>query len=182
MKLEELSIPWAFILKCPIFNDERGSFQKPFTKRVFQDLWLEYDFQEAYYTVSRKNTIRGMHFQTPEYDHAKLVYVSSWEIQDVLLDIRIWSPSYGKTVDINISSENGVVIYIPKWVAHWFVSKVDCTIVNYLQTSVYCPEHDTWIHYDSIEYDWWDKEFTISTRDLHFKDFSSFKSPFIYQL
>ena len=66
-----------FIIETINFQDNRGSFQKLFNYDLFVENGLRTDFKEFYYSISKKNVIRGMHFQLPPFEHTKLVYVLS---------------------------------------------------------------------------------------------------------
>ena len=77
-----------FIIETINFQDNRGSFQKLFNYDLFVENGLRTDFKEFYYSISKKNVIRGMHFQLPPFEHTKLVYVSRGKIRDVVIDIR----------------------------------------------------------------------------------------------
>lgn len=177
---QEQAIKWVYVIEWNIFNDERGSFLKTFNANTFKQDGFDTEFKECYFSCSKKNVIRGMHFQSPPEQHTKLVYVSKWEIKDVLLDIRKWSKTYGKFITIELSFHNGRYIYIPKWIAHWFLSLEEETIVNYLQTTCYEQKSDSWILYSSFWYNWQDIENPIvSIRDASFIPLESFDSPFI---
>lgn len=178
MNLIETPLPGLFILEPRIFEDIRGKFIKTFHQDTFAALSLETAFVENYYTISAKHVIRGMHFQTPPHDLVKLVYVPAGRITDVVLDLRKASPTFGKHFSIELSAENGKMIYIPKGLAHGFVSHEDGTNVTYMQTSMYAPEHDAGIRYDSFGFDWGVQPAGMSDRDKLFEPFEAFDSPF----
>lgn len=180
MEIIPLELPWTLLIKSNIFEDNRWKFIKIFNEEYFKINWLDTNFKELYYSISNKNVIRWMHFQIPDKDHTKLVYVTSWNIKDVLIDIRKNSPTYWKSISIDINWNDWIIIYIPKWIAHWFLSKNDNTIVNYLQSSWYSKEHDFWIKYNSFGFDWWKENHIISDRDISFINFDDFSTPFIY--
>lgn len=180
MQFVQTAIEGLLIMEPRIFEDVRGRFIKTFHKETFAAEKLESEFVESYYSISQKGVIRGMHFQTPPHHHAKLVYVPQGRVTDVVLDIRKNSPTYGRSVAVELSAENGKALYIPKGLAHGFRSHEDGTNVTYLQTSMYAPNNDAGIRYDSFGFDWGDGEPVMSERDLAFDGFESFDSPFIY--
>lgn len=159
-------------------NDVRGSFIKIFNEGEFNKLNLGTDYKEAYYSISKKDVIRGMHFQLPPYDHIKLVHVIKGEIIDVILDLRKNSHTYRKCMAIHLSGNKPKSIYIPKGFAHGFKSLKDNTIMLYNVTSSYNKEHDCGIKWDSIDYDWNVEEPIISCRDTSFLALNEFDSPF----
>lgn len=179
MEFIEQDLKWVFLIKWNLFNDDRWAFFKVFNNDFFIEKWLNTDFKESYFSLSKKSVIRWMHFQSPPADHEKLVYVSKWSIIDVLLDIRKKSPTFWKFIKLDLSFMNWNYVYIPKWIAHWFLSLEDETIVNYMQTSCYSKDNDNWIIYNSFWYNWENLvNPIISIRDLSFSKFDNFDSPF----
>jgi len=168
MKIFKTFIEGLYILQTDIFRDKRGEFRKVFNDDIFKKNSINIDIKESYYTVSKKNVIRGMHFQIAPFEHTKIVYVSKGKILDVVLDMRKKSTTYGKYFDIELSDENSKILIIPDGLAHGFKSLKDNTIVNYMQTSVYSPKHDKGIRYDSFGFDWKCKNPIISDRDRNF--------------
>lgn len=160
------------------FQDERGLFHKYFSKGDFSALGLDTDFKESYYSINKKDVIRGMHFQIPPADHTKLVYVTSGKIIDVCLDIRKKSKTFGKCFSVELSGKTAKCVYIPKGFAHGFVSLEDNTCVHYMQTTCYNKDCDKGISYDSFGFDWCVKNPIVSGRDKMHPRFEEFVSPF----
>lgn len=178
MEIITTPIPGLLVLQAVLFQDRRGGFLKPFTADFFAGNGLAVDFKEFYYSVNQKDVIRGMHFQTPPYDHEKLVYVSKGRILDVVVDLRKSSPFYGKYFETELSDSEGTYLYIPKGFAHGFCSLEEGSIVNYAQTSCYDREHDAGIYFRSFGYTWPVSDPIVSERDLSFPDLQQFNSPF----
>lgn len=178
MKIVNTPIDSLKILEPKIFEDIRGKFIKTFTNDFFQEKGLNISIKETYYSISHKDVIRGMHFQTPPYDHIKLVYVPFGSILDVVLDIRKDSPTYGKYFSTELSNENGKVLIIPKGFAHGFKSLEDNTNVTYMQTTCYAVNNDSGIKYDSFDFNWESVTPKLSDRDLSFQNFKNFETPF----
>lgn len=178
MKIEETKFDGLFLIKPKIFTDIRGKFIKTFHEGFFKEFGLEMDIKECFYSISEKDVIRGMHFQIPPYDHEKLVYVTYGKIIDVCLDLRRNLETYGKYYSIEISDKNGYFLYIPKGIAHGFLSLEDNTTVTYLQTSVYKKEYDKGIHYNSFGFNWNCEKPILSDRDLQFPKLKDYNSPF----
>ena len=160
------------------FQDNRGGFQKLFNYDFFKENGLDCDFKEFYYSVNKVNVVRGMHVQTPPFDHTKVVYVSKGRIKDVVVDIRKSSRTYGKCFSIELDDQKGQYLYIPKGFAHGFVSLEDGSIVNYAQTTCYAKDNDCGVDAASIGFDWGIKNAIRSGRDLTFPSLSSFITPF----
>ncbi len=180
MKIVDTNIFGLKILKPRIFEDSRGKFIKTFTNDFFLEFGLNIDIKETYYSISHKDVIRGMHFQTPPYDHIKLVYVPAGKIIDVVLDIRKKSPTFGQYFSCELSSQNGKVLILPKGLAHGFKSLQDNTNVTYMQTTCYAPHNDGGVRYDSFGFDWDCVDPKLSDRDNSFPCFGEFQTPFIF--
>lgn len=180
MKIINTKIQGLKILEPKIFEDSRGKFIKTFTNDFFIENNLDINIKETYYSISHKDVIRGMHFQTPPYEHIKLVYVPAGKIIDVVLDIRKNSPTFGGFFSCELSSDNGKVLIIPKGLAHGFRSLEDNTNVTYMQTTCYAPNNDCGIRYDSFGLDWECVSSKLSDRDKSFPTLKEFDSPFIF--
>jgi dTDP-4-dehydrorhamnose 3,5-epimerase len=178
MNFIKTDLEGVYLIETKIFNDERGFFIKTFAVDSFKSLGVDYEFKEAFYTISRKNVVRGMHFQTPPHDGAKLAFVPHGKILDVVLDIRKNSTTYGKYISIGLSSKDSMAIYIPCGFAHGFISKCNYTIVVYMQTAMYSVSHDSGVRWNSFGFDWGTDNPIVSKRDANLAPLNSFKSPF----
>lgn len=178
MEIIKTPFEGLFVLQAVNFQDNRGGFQKLFNFDFFNENGLDCDFKEFYYSVNKKNVVRGMHFQMPPFDHTKVVYVSKGHIKDVVLDIRKKSATYGQCYSIDLDDQKGQYLYIPKGFAHGFVSLEDGSIVNYAQTSCYSKDHDSGIDAMQIGFDWNVEGPIRSGRDLTFVSLKEFNSPF----
>lgn len=174
MKIEVTEIEGVFIIDNFNSYDNRGLFVKSFNKETFKNKNLNFDIRESYYSVSKKNVIRGMHFQLPPYDHEKLVYVAKGSILDVILDLRKNSKTYKQHISINLSEKNKKSVFIPKGLAHGFKSLEDGTITVYNVSLEYNADFDCGIKYDSFNYNWDSDKIIISNRDKDFKSLDSF--------
>jgi dTDP-4-dehydrorhamnose 3,5-epimerase/CDP-3, 6-dideoxy-D-glycero-D-glycero-4-hexulose-5-epimerase len=166
------------IIEGNMFKDSRGLFLKTFNHSMFEHLGLETNYKERYYSKSYKNVIRGMHFQTPPYEHIKIVNVLQGSILDVVVDIRKTSTTYRKYFSVELNDSDGRFLYIPKGFAHGFKALTDNTIVEYNQTTEYNREADFGILYSSIGFDWDIENPIISERDLSFVALQDFNSMF----
>lgn len=178
MEIIKTPFEGLLVLQTVNFQDNRGGFQKLFNFDFFKDNGLDSDFKEFYYSVNRTDVVRGMHFQTPPFDHTKVVYVSKGRIRDVVVDIRKSSTNYGRCFSIELDDQNGQYLYIPKGFAHGFVSLEDGSIVNYAQTTCYAKDNDCGIDAISIGFDWGIENPIRSGRDLTFPKLIDFISPF----
>lgn len=167
-----------YLLETVNFQDNRGGFQKIFNYDFFKECGLDVDFKEFYYSINKKNVLRGMHFQLPPFDHTKVVYVSKGRIKDVVVDLRKGSKTYAQCFSIELDEQKGQYLYIPKGFAHGFLAMEEGSIVNYAQTSCYSKEHDCGILHNSFGFDWQIENPIVSDRDLTFDTLQEFQSPF----
>jgi len=147
-------------------------------RSVLQAKGLCSDFVEQYYSTSRRDVIRGMHFQLPPHDHAKLVYCAAGGVNDVLLDLRKESGTYGWHVSVPLSADSGHAVYIARGVAHGFIATLEPALMIYNVTSEYAATHDTGVLWDSFGYDWGVARPIVSERDRGFPALAEFDSPF----
>lgn len=181
MDITEKEIKGVYIITPSVFSDERGQFVKTFSSESLEAVGVRLEPKEGFYSISKKNVIRGMHFQTPPMDHAKLVSCPSGAILDVVVDIRKDSPTYGKFVSIELTPENGKAIYIPSGCAHGFLSLKENSVTAYLQSTVRSEKHEGGLRFDSFGMDWKVSSPITSARDLSFPTLADFISTFPYQ-
>jgi dTDP-4-dehydrorhamnose 3,5-epimerase/CDP-3, 6-dideoxy-D-glycero-D-glycero-4-hexulose-5-epimerase len=172
---ELLSQVW--LMELSKLNDLRGSFVKTFSKSTLDNLNLSFDLREEYYSTSKKDVIRGMHFQIPPHDHVKIVYCLEGAVLDVLLDLRR-GPAYGRVASVQLDASSPKLLIIPKGVAHGFKSLFDGSSMVYKTSSEYSIEHDRGIRWDSINFDWGLDKPVISDRDLYHPMLKDFNTPF----
>lgn len=179
LDISKSAIDGCFEIKPKIMKDSRGKFVKTFHRTYFEQNSLQTEFDEQYYSVSRKNVIRGMHFQKPPADHVKLVYCTSGEVFDVVLDIRHGSRTYGKTAFFELTAEKGNCVYIPRGMAHGFCVRSDEATMIYNVSSTYSELHDCGILWNSIGISWPTSDPIVSGRDGNFLELTKFSTPFI---
>lgn len=178
MECNPLPLGGAMLITLPHAKDERGFFTKSFHDTSLKAAGINFELKESYFSLSRKDVIRGMHFQTPPHQHSKIVFCPQGAILDVIIDLRKDSVTYGKYYAHQLSAENHLAYYIPEGFAHGFKSLTDDAITYYLVSSEYSREHDTGILYDSFGFDWEVQQPIISARDLSFQSMVDFDSPF----
>ncbi|MGC9219667.1 MAG: dTDP-4-dehydrorhamnose 3,5-epimerase [Athalassotoga sp.] len=178
VEINEKSIPGLFEIIPKIFRDDRGLLVKTFHDVSFKNQKLFDDFKEEYYSISKKNVLRGLHFQTPPYDHEKLVYCPLGKIIDVVVDLRNGSPTHGKFEMFTLDDESRKIIYIPKGCAHGFLVQSETAIIVSKTTTIYAPENDSGIRWDSVDIPWPVANPIVSKKDSKLVEFKNFKSPF----
>lgn len=177
MKVLQEILPGCFLLEPTCFRDSRGKFVKTYHEGLYKTLGIHLEIREEFYSVSQKGVVRGMHFQSPPYEHDKLVYCIGGAVRDVLLDLRKGS-GYGGIASVILSADNINLIYIPKGIAHGFVALTEGALMLYKTNSVHEPEGDKGILWNSFGFDWAVTNPIVSERDQKHKSFVDFKSPF----
>ena len=180
MNVIKTNIPGCFEIHPDVIKDERGTFVKTFHRDIFDKHGLTTDFAEEYYSYSKKGVLRGLHFQLPPHDHIKMVYCVRGRILDAIVDLRKGSPTFGGYALFELSDENAQVLYLGRGIAHGFYALSNEAIVMYKVTTIYAPEHDAGILWNSAGVPWPDNMPILSKRDKSFPPLSQFESPFIY--
>lgn len=178
MNLLQTGFENLFVLEQFSFKDNRGEFVKTIHAETFVKEGLEYAFTESFYSISKKNVLRGMHFQVPPEDHVKLVYVLSGKIIDVVVDLRKEQPTFGNYFTVELSEQNRKAVYIGKGFAHGFLALEENSIVEYHTTTSQSKECEGGILWNSFGFQWPVENPILSERDKQFANLSDFISPF----
>jgi len=181
MQIDETKIPECFLIKPAKFSDIRGSFVKTLHEEIFAARGLMTTFAEEYYSYSKKGVLRGLHFQLPPHDHIKMVYCVYGRIMDAIVDLRKGSPTFGGHALFELSDENAQALYLGRGVAHGFYVLSNEAIVMYKVSTIYAPEHDAGILWNSAGVPWSDTMPIMSERDKGFPPLDQFESPFVYR-
>lgn len=143
LEIQSLGIPAVKILRPAKFGDARGFFSETYSKRALDEAGLDLAFvQDNHAFSAERNTVRGLHFQTPPFAQDKLVRVVRGSILDVAVDLRTGSPTYGQHVSAVISASEWNQILVPIGFAHGLVTLEPDTEVLYKVTNYYSPEND----------------------------------------
>jgi dTDP-4-dehydrorhamnose 3,5-epimerase len=166
MRFTETSLPGVLLIEPDVFEDNRGFFMETYHHGKYASGGIDRIFVQDNYSYSIKGTLRGLHYQFP-HPQAKLIFPISGEIYDVAVDIRSGSPTFGKWLGINLSSENKRQILIPEGFAHGFCVISDTARVLYKCTDFYYPEHDHGILWSdpALGIDWPVKKPLLSIKD-----------------
>ena len=178
MEINKTSISGCFELQPKIIQDSRGKLVKIYHEEVFASYGLDTNFKEEYYSISNINILRGLHFQMPPHDHVKCVTCLFGKIFDVVVDLRTDSPTYKKYFSIELDAEKGNMLYIPKGFAHGFQVLSETAIFLNRTTTVYHPESESGIRWDTCGINWPNMDPLLSEKDKHLVSLNDFKSPF----
>ncbi len=149
MKATETKLKGCFIIEPTIFEDERGYFFESYNHRDFcKAIGREVIFVQDNQSFSKKGVLRGLHFQKGEHAQAKLVSVLQGKIQDVVVDLRKDSPTFGQHLSIELSDENKKQLFIPRGFAHGFLTLSETANVFYKCDNYYRKEAEGGVRYD----------------------------------
>ena len=132
MKLRELSIKGAYELESPVHGDDRGYFREWFKLPDFEIEELNFHAKQANLSYSERNVVRGLHYSLAPEGQAKVVTCVHGELDDVIVDVRVGSPSYGKVEVITLGANVGKSVYLPAGVAHGFCVTSENASLTYL--------------------------------------------------
>lgn len=180
MKIEETGLPGCRHIQPRLLTDLRGRFVKTFHAGLFAEYGLKTGFVETFYSVSRRGVLRGLHFQAPPCQHAKLVYCVYGKVLDAVVDIRRGSPTEGQSYAVELCADRGNMLYMPEGFAHGMLALTDEARVAYQVTSVFSPEYDAGIRWDTAGIAWPERNPILSARDLALPPWDGFHSPFTY--
>lgn len=153
-EFNETTMKGAFEITPFYATDERGGFIKDYNIEMFKANGIEHELKEVFYTISKKGVIRATHFQLIK-QQAKLVRCISGHVYDVIVDLRLDSPTFGKWQGFNLSGENKKTLYIPHHFGHGYLVLED-SIVSYKCGEVFYGEGDNGIMYNDpdINIEW----------------------------
>lgn len=143
VSVKNLPIPEIKVLEIKKHGDSRGFFSESYNQKAFAEAGIDTVFVQDNHVLSGpKGTVRGLHFQSPPFDQAKLIRVCRGAIFDVAVDLRVGSPTYGKHATAIISADAWNQIYIPSGFAHGLATLEPDTEVIYKVSNVYAPKND----------------------------------------
>lgn len=180
MEISKTALEGLLIIKPDVFRDDRGYFFESFNNEKFSKEGLDVTFKQDNESLSMKGVIRGLHFQIPPFEQAKLVRVVKGSALDVAVDIRKSSSTYGKWTSVLLTGENKWMFWIPAGFAHGFATLEEDTVFFYKCTKVYNKESERSILWNDpdINIKWSIEKPIISERDKSAQGFREFKSPF----
>ena len=135
MKLIELSIPGLFVLESPVLGDDRGSFREWFKDEDFLAAGVDFHARQANLSISKRNVVRGLHYSVAPGGQAKVVTCADGELDDVVVDIRVGSPTFGACEVVHLAAGEDRSVYVPVGVAHGFCVTSEIGTLVYLLSS-----------------------------------------------
>lgn len=140
----ELAVEGAYVFTPRVFPDPRGVFVSPYLDSVFTGTlgYPLFPVAQTSYSVSRRGVVRGLHYTTTPPGSAKFVSCPSGRVLDVVLDVRVGSPTFGRWDSVVLDSQDFRSLYLPTGVAHMFVALMDDTVMSYLLSTEYVFENE----------------------------------------
>ena len=168
MYINKLQIDGSWLIDFNKFEDERGYFFESFKLHLCEESFNRpLIINQANTSVSKKGSVRGIHYAMLPPSQAKFIQCQKGSIIDFVVDIRVGSPTFGKFQAINLSSKNPQAVFIEEGLAHAFVALEDETIVTYLVNQNYNPEREKGINpFDSqLSISWPNIDLILSQKD-----------------
>ena len=150
MQLINTGLADVLCFEPKVFGDDRGFFLETFRQSWFDDLGITLNFVQDNHSLSRKGTLRGLHYQIQQ-PQGKLVRVTRGEVFDVGVDLRRQSPTFGKWAGMHLSAENKRIMWLPPGFAHGFLVLSDEAEFVYKCTRYYAPEHDRSLQWNDAD-------------------------------
>ncbi len=138
----------ALLIKPRIFKDERGYFFESYNQNSFASLGINCVFVQDNESFSTKGVLRGLHFQKPPYAQAKFIRVLEGEIEDIIVDLRQGSPSFGQWHKVHLKAEDNIGFFIPQGFAHGFLVLSPIARISYKCDNLYNKESEGGIKFD----------------------------------
>ncbi len=149
-------LPGVIIFEPTVFPDGRGFFFESYNRQLFKSNHIGNDFVQDNQSFSVYGVIRGLHYQRKPYGQAKLVRVLQGKILDVVVDLRVGSPGFGKSLSIELSAENRQQLFIPRGFAHGFSVLSETATISYKCDQFYNKQSESGIRYNDkfLKIDW----------------------------
>jgi dTDP-4-dehydrorhamnose 3,5-epimerase len=171
------------LIKPTVFEDNRGYFFESYNQNQFNTIGINDTFLQDNQSLSvEPGVVRGLHFQEAPFAQAKLVRVIRGAVLDVVVDIRIGSPTYGQHYCVELTESNKLMLFVPTGFAHGFATLEANTLFNYKCSNVYNKASERGIAWNDSELniDWQVDSPILSEKDQENEAFSTFKSNFTF--
>ena len=146
MKIIKTNIKGVLIIQTELFKDNRGYFTESYNLKKFNKSNIKTTLQDNVSFNKKKYTFRGLHYQIKPFAQSKLIRVDQGEILDFILDLRPRSKTYLSMITIYSKANNQKQIYIPKGLAHGYLTLKPNTKIHYKVDEYYSPKHERGIN------------------------------------
>ena len=170
MKVEKTNIEECVVIKPTLYKDGRGVFFECFRDSAYYPIFGTKYFMQDNVSISEKNVLRGLHYQTGVFAQAKLVRVLNGHVQDIVVDCREGSPTYGNVFSYVLDAKEYAQIFVPRGCAHGFLTLEEHTVFSYKVDNQYYKESEAGIMYNDpdLKINWFfgkAEELNISIKD-----------------
>ena len=141
MTVTETKLPGVYIVEPQVFGDARGWFMETYSKIKMPEISCDF-VQDNHSLSALKGTLRGIHFQYPPMEQAKLVRCVWGAVMDYAVDLRRGSDTFKRWICVELSAENKRQVFLPRGFGHAFLTLTDNAEVLYKADNYYSPEHD----------------------------------------
>ena len=179
---QQLAIADVVLVETTAFADERGQFWEAYKRSTFVASGIAETFVQDNFCRSLRGVLRGLHFQKTPAAQGKLVFTVRGEVFDVAVDIRRGSPTFGRYVNVNLSEQNRLALYIPPGFAHGYCVLSDAAVVGYKTTVEYAPELDRGIIWNdpTLKIAWPIRNPILSAKDQRLPRLAEAEIDFVY--
>ncbi|NIV17361.1 MAG: dTDP-4-dehydrorhamnose 3,5-epimerase [Woeseiaceae bacterium] len=176
MIFEPLPLKGSFLIRPEPHADARGFFARTFCSREFAEHGLNENLRQCSVSFnSVKHTLRGLHYQLPPHEEAKLVRCTQGAAHHVIVDLRDGSETCLGWTSVELNSDNHHQLYVPEGVAHGFITLADATEIFYQISADFSAEHTAGVRWDDPAFDiaWPADPAVISDRDSGYADYAA---------
>src|SRR3989442_573918 len=169
MKVTETTLPGIYLIEPHVFPDQRGFFQETWQATRYAEAHIPGPFVQDNHSHSTHRTLRGLHYQL-KHPQGKLVWVLQGEVFDVVADIRVGSPTFGRWFGTILSGDNHRQLYVPADFAHGFCVLSASADFLYKCTDFYAPGDEYGLRWDDprLAINWPITVPLLSEKDRHY--------------
>jgi dTDP-4-dehydrorhamnose 3,5-epimerase len=165
----------AYVIDIDPHEDDRGFFARTWCRREFETHGLDPSLVQCSISFNkRRGTLRGMHFQIPPFEEAKIIRCTMGAIHDVIIDLRVDSRTFRQHLAVTLSAQNHRVLYVPAGFAHGFQTIEDNTEVSYQMSEFYSPDYSRGVRWNdpAFRIQWPVADPIMTDRDRNYPDFT----------
>ena len=174
MIFTETSLQGAYVIEPELQQDDRGFFARTWCQNEFAHKGLQTQWVQCNISFNKqRSTLRGLHYQTAPHEETKLVRCTMGAIYDVIVDVRVESPTFRQWLAVELTAQNRLMLFIPAGCAHGFQTLTDVSEVFYQMSVCYAPAYARGVRWNDPAFgiSWPEEKRIISERDRSFPDF-----------
>ena len=183
MKTEKTALEGVVVIEPDVFTDERGFFLETFQEERYREILGDgVHFVQDNVNLSKQGVLRGLHYQKPPFAQGKLVQALRGRVLDVAVDIRFGSPTFSRSIMVELSGENHRQLFIPAGFLHGFLALEDDTLFSYKCTHVYSRAHERGVIWNdpALAIVWGALQPILAAKDTELPLFAALSQDFTY--